>query len=335
MLKIFKLKYIPLSLILQICCILLFTSFVSDVTICKTDDILVKIHEIPISEREKLVDFFDLLIKDFQCAYTLFGDKPCSFASYVNPAQCLSSESLNKLNYYIFEEGWLCWLHCQHLFSSENYRLRKIEPPNSALKMILMINKRALINVINQHLARFQKELNLDLSAEEMFRKIDSDDIFLTKVLADSARLGILLGYGEDNSDIFKKKQTLINQVNACMFPPLKEGLESDSSKKEPLIKAYSNKRMKLKGSEESLQDPEKITSELNDISQKTHFFTLPGSDFFQDEIQSPVFASLSDSQETMKLYDRYDKMREDVSKAYQDKPLIEVTLSQWIKNTN
>lgn len=280
--------------------------------------------EISPEERKKLESFFDTLVKDYNYPYTLFGDKPCSFASYEHVRKAPSLHSLKNQEFYILDEGWNTWLRHQDLFPSTHYMMRKVS--DSTLEMIIVINKIALQGVLRKHLDKFQQELGMPFSVEEIVKKVETEQGFFENLI-DSPLLGILLGYGKVNTECFERRMQLCQRLSA--LPPPFE-LEGVTAKSQLFLRGYSKNFRGETEFENSENIPLKL-GELNQLIAKCNFFELKGGDFFQEEILSPVFAAVKD-EETDALQTKYEEARETIINAYRNKSVIEVTLTQWMR---
>lgn len=288
---------------------------------------------IPLQDRQKLENFFDFLIKDSLYPYTLFGDKPCSFANYWNLTKYPRSNFLTQTEYVILEEGWDCWVRYKYLFPSDNYFMRKITYKDTPhVNLILIINKKALKSILNLHALTFQKIMSLNSSTEEVMIKIEKEDQFLADIFDHAELLGILLGYGEVNAKGFETRASLCERLDALIVPPIDSSILDLSAKSQCFLKAYGKKDSLNKVPLESLTNASFLSDELNELTEQLTFFELEGSDFFPEEILTPTFAAIQKHDDTIQLYDSYQRTREKILDAYTDKPLIEVTLNQWMK---
>lgn len=297
-------------------------------------DIKKNISIIPLEDQEKLKAFFTILIKDHNFAYTLFGEKPCSIAGYMKASEF--HDGLVPLTYFessIFDEGWKSWCKYLHLFPSDNFVMKLIIYEGSPqYRSILIINKKAMLAVLKTHKKTIQKHLQVSLNENEILTKIIEDDKLW---LSSSPTIeGILLGFGEPNSNLFEKCRELSLFINKNSYPPFKCHWNKLSELGLLFVQGYSSKELEpISDSFNNFTQTTSSIDELNNLTQTRQIFELRGSDQFLEDFHSPVFVIVPNSSETESLYKIYAENREKISKAYQGKPFIETTLNQWVKN--
>lgn len=283
---------------------------------------------IPVQNLEKLAAFFELVIKDYDFGYTLFGNKPCSIVGY-RVDNLYKNSSIEAV---ILEEGWAQWCRYKHLFPSPNFVLKQIiDTESETVREILIINKSATLNILKAHLSTFHDILNYPYQAEELLSKMIEDENFLKELMNRSEILGILLGYGKINSVNFAKRFELCLYINKLSVPPLDQNWNELNPSSLKLVKGYSHIGHEPNFLNSSL-DLAAAVKELNTLTTTLEIFELPGSDFLLEQFQSPIFIANRSEPETQKLYRDYCETRVKIIEAYQGKSILDVTLNQWTR---
>lgn len=268
-------------------------------------------------DRAALEAFFRVLLIKNNFAYTLFGSKPCSFATAGHHQKIAINSALNNFDTVILRKGWECWQKYAHQYSNSNYLLQLSE--NSNVMTVTLINKQALKDTLKEH----QNLLPADLTAEKLFEMICKD----ASCLDDFNRYdltGIVLGYGVNNALAFEKKIKLCHQLNSSNELPF----QSFTSM---LLPENANLVSRLKNDDafENVE-PLELVQELNNLRFET--FELADSDFFIEQFQLPSFAVLSKDPETIHLQQEYANIRENLTNVYKNKSFLETTLNQLLK---
>lgn len=285
-------------------------------------------QNIPKQDLEQLNAFFELLIKDYDFAYTLFGQKPCSIAVY----QTQYSFRNSSLESIIFEDGWSQWCRYHHLFPSQNFVLKKLTNQGEFdLKELFIINKKSTLKILKEHLFLFQRALYCDYQAEDFLKKMIEDDEFLKKMINNAELLGILLGYGKVNATNFARRFELCLYLNALSTPPLTINWNELNPISLQFVKAYSG-ITDFSNISSKFSDSKSAIDELNTLTTALEVFELPNSDFLLEKFQSPIFMVINENSETQLLYQEYAKTRSAIIEAYKELPILDVTLKQWSK---
>jgi len=290
------------------------------------------LQTIPVEDRQLLDSFFQLLLRDNNFAYTLFGKKPMSIACYLSKVNLWNLYNPNE--FLIFEKGWDKWKDYSSLFPSNEFVLKRCCDSKDIVEVFL-INKKNVLKVINDNYGTFQSILGNLFEPEQFMQQLCYTQQDLMEILNDhSGLLGILLGYGKGNSMSFERKVNICSILNAKMTPPFTamSAMKCLQPKSEYLISLYntktfsSPKKIFLPSLSETL-----MAEELNVILENENLFELYGSNFFVDRFIGPVFMTQSGDLETMQLQNEYLATRQRIHRAYQEKPFLEITLNQWM----
>lgn len=182
-------------------------------------------------ERKELEVFFRNLFYEDLFAYTLYGDKPMSFSDYSlkdpSPQELLKILPLDQCCEEILLEHcepakflnhrWLLWKKYSHPLKMENYRL--MEKSIVSRPRLLLINKNAFIQIVDENLDLFREILGPHLTAAHLLDRIVHEKTDLLEILHNhQGLLGILLGFGRYNSMLFYEKEKIQNELKWPQF---------------------------------------------------------------------------------------------------------------------
>jgi hypothetical protein len=170
------------------------------------------------NDLEKLENFFLHIIHRSSIGYCLCGEKPLATESFINLKK-IPSKHAHRLPKIIFEHygysilwnGWKCWERYAHLFPSQNFVLRFIEKFDT----LVLINKSACKRVIEDNIDLFHKYLKTQETPEEILNKICHPKDKEEYIFKHTALLGILYGYGRNNSIAFANR-SYIQKLEPC-----------------------------------------------------------------------------------------------------------------------
>lgn len=146
------------------------------------------------------VFFRDLLLNE-GFAFTLFGEKPMSVNEY------------DQDNFELFckiSQGYQVWKRYAARLSNSNYIFVFYENTNQKLLEIMLINKRAVRKVIKKNWDLFLEVAGEKTSPDDFISLfIEKGSLWNTALKERDDLIGILLGYGRLNSELFQKKSEL------------------------------------------------------------------------------------------------------------------------------
>lgn len=175
------------------------------------------IGDIPRRDIHEIKFLFERLIVAHNFAYTIFGSKPMSLAS-----MCL--EIPPDLPIYRRLKARFTLINAKrHLNSWYKYKdrvtfrdfifLDKEEDLFESL-VIILINKKNLLNVLYSHESVFKEELGDSFTPESFLKSIERREISLAKAIHNNDRLlGIMLGYGERNATLFQERLDIMKEL--------------------------------------------------------------------------------------------------------------------------
>ncbi len=273
------------------------------------------LQSMPEEDRQILDAFFQLLIRDNNFSYTLFGNKPVSIADYYGN-DC-SFYLYDPLSYLTYEKGWETWSKYSHYFRNSNYRLLKTVIGDTVEIAMVNVNQ---ISHLKDKYKNYQDKLNKIITIG--LYKIDNQSL-----------MGVVLGYGEENAKNFERKMNLCRLVNQWTdFPYAYDDLLDvlDLKGQWLILKVKGASTLKM---EDYTRPSQKIllAKELNEMIAQEDGFELSGSDYFLDRFISPPFMALKDTVETKRLEKDYFETKQKVNAIYQKGSFLEITLKQMM----
>ena len=240
------------------------------------------VSTLPSEERFFLEFFFRCLIQEDSFGYVLLGGKPMSYYSYLKPKSDLNSYSdpLQRLDLFfeglddshmLFHKGLEIWKKYEHLFCGKNIFFDIFEQDQELHFMkVSVINKSLMLPKLDHYFYRFKKLDNSVTDAEALFNDLLYNQKFKEKFYSRHDLMGICLGYGEKNADLFQKMTSLHNSLGRTGFSlttpsvdQLKE-LEAEAALLEKSFVSGANKHLHRKflfnlgvGFRALLSDPE------------------------------------------------------------------------------
>lgn len=255
----------------------------------------------PQKDKEELEQLFQDLFNHDNFGYTLFGDKPVSWATYsttVFDDQGFPSgrgiDSWNK---------WNVWKKYAHSFPLKHYILIEMPQARIGFKEVYFINKCCFIHKVNEHINLFQETFGEDITGAVLLEKIEKNHKLLCFLSSQQTLIGILLGYGEHNAQLFDKRSQIGHFVYRREFP-----------------------RIPIK-----MRKPAKGFSSLREEFNSYFSLLTPFGDSGYSPllVQSVFFVADHKHPETIALQKKYRKMRGEISAIYAKGNFLEITLSK------
>lgn len=181
-------------------------------TLCAKDS-LNTLKSISIEGKEDLNRLFHELFNVDGFAYTLFGDKPVSFASFFDLTPWENTIELGECCGVMLKK-WELWKKYQNNFKINNYLL--IQEQRNGIQEIIFINKKAFIKVVTQEINVFQNILQRKIDPAEILEDIEKGRISFHELInGNNFLLGILLGYGPHNAMLYAQRGKIFK--NDCL----------------------------------------------------------------------------------------------------------------------
>lgn len=290
----------------------------------KPSGIQASLDEISQNEKEDLDAFFNQLISRGG-AYTLFGNKPITTIWYSGYLDWRDIE-----NTVVCTHGWKTWVKHQQKFPSRTYSIKRIRFSESDWQLFL-INKTSTIKEIDKNILLFKRTLGSSLTAEEIWKQMDASDDFFLSVTQRHDLLGILLGYGTENSCAFQRAGDLNLYFSQQLAPPFRPSSEWDAltSEAKECVSLYVNrsKPTTLQPLRPQFGYPT-LAAELNSLQRNS--FDLSEFDHQLDYFSPPAFAVFHDNRETKQLKEDYLTTYELLGKLSRSRFQLETVLKQW-----
>ncbi len=173
-------------------------------------------------DKEDIETIFTRLFKLGPFAYTVYFDKPMSFSeAIIDPVPLEEELSVIRIDecvrslmlYYfppkcLLKKSWKALEKYQSYFNNEKYLL--INRKFNGNEMIFIINKPIFKETIQNHITTFKRVLGEKFSAELLLEQIEKPNADIRKLLKNNhALLGILLGFGNHNSELYENREQL------------------------------------------------------------------------------------------------------------------------------
>jgi peptidylprolyl isomerase len=237
--------------------------------------------------------------------YVLYGDKPMAIESY---RKCqidskISEWHVAKINAFNVLKNW-------NISHKENEFLFLFCDFNDYLHMIV-INKKSFIKAVNDNLSLFRYLLGRTLTAENLLLELaNRPDKFYETIKNNAALLGILLGFGTNNS-------LLISRLEDLTSPP-------------PDIDAFPFFCSPL------LEKPMLGFSSLEEEREVVANMTIGSNSMLDcDSYDIPCFGCEPFSEETVSLLATYKKNRENILEVIEDENFLEKVLEKIFTRTS
>ena len=182
-------------------------------------------------ERFSLEFFFRCLIQEDAIGYVLLGGKPMSFYSCIKSKININSSKVHPLDkmdlffvgiddkHVLFQKGLEIWKKYESHFCGKNVFFDVFEQDQELHFMqVSVFNKRLMVSLFDRY---FQRFINFDPSIkdkESLFNLLLYDQKFKEKFYSKEDLLGICLGYGEKNAELFQKMVTLLTSMGRLDF---------------------------------------------------------------------------------------------------------------------
>jgi hypothetical protein len=185
---------------------------------------------LPLKDKKSLFVFMHMLFAKDNFAYTLLGSKPVSWACYKNLLpfdDCAMFYHTLKKYHSDLRRGWKTWLKYRHLFASTFFWAENSESrseSHSGWVSILLVNEEQFNRVVLSNKKDFQDVLNREVvDGFQLLREAKNDPLMGGVLKGHQALMGIVLGYGRDNSWEFLKGIDTHNLLG-CVWDETNDG---------------------------------------------------------------------------------------------------------------
>jgi uncharacterized protein YihD (DUF1040 family) len=259
------------------------------------------IVEIPRQDLKNIKCFFEDLIDQHDYAYTIFGSKPMSLADF-----CL--ESPRNLSFYKWLRSKIfmirrkailkSWYKYREEFDFKDFIFLDEEHDWINCLVMILINKKNMLHVLEEHSSIFKEELGEDFNPELFLERLEKKEVSITKAINKSQKLmGIMLGYGVRNATLFQERFN----IRKSMWKREKDNLPED----EALTKKLAN-----------------VEGQCNDFSELE-----------EDAIMHPLYFLADTSHpETVRLKKQYEDDRQKIEELMRQPKFMNKVLERLIR---
>lgn len=164
---------------------------------------------LPVKDKKRLFYFMRELFAEDSFAYTILGSKPVSWETYQNSLPFVNlPKFLDSFSRYhrTLRLGWKTWLKYRHLFPSTIFFAESSKRHPESVS-ILIINEEQFNHIVNSNKQDFQNVLQREIVDGFQLLRESMDRSLMNEVLeGHQALMGIVLGYGRNNSWAFLEK---------------------------------------------------------------------------------------------------------------------------------
>ncbi len=277
------------------------------------------IQELSPGQRKLLTDFLRTMVESYS-GYTVYGDKPMALEGYaIYPFGATFApfpSTISKI------KGIELWKDLNVPLHDKEY-LFVIFHANKYCHLV-SINRRAFLKTVNENISLFRYVLGPSLTAENLLQNlIDAGDDFYHVLKDDNALLGILLGYGTQNS-INHARDEIVIDANGCTrtdkFPFLSQTMLMHCSQlPKAAIHTPSLGFQTLNQEHKMFEESMKISRDLKPFQ----------------EYPIPFFTCDPNSKETQDLLTTYEQNRKAVIRALEEDDFLEQTLCKLFTTTS
>lgn len=256
-------------------------------------------------EREALEAFF-FELHFSGASYVLFGSKPMSICLFTDPnyskrpplTNVIELSTCFHLQNIKTNRGLEVWEKYKHLFPSSKFAI--IETRDENYITISIIQKQNFLKIVEDNIDIFREYLGVDITANAVLEQcLTSFDVIQNHHVL----LGIVLGYGRHNAQLFSRKVQIEEERESSISSPLKIQI------------------LPTEGFSSLEEEYQHITDRLMPIQQEdlwewTHpILPLPG---FIADLRDP---------ETQQLRQQYREQHKQIIDIYKRGDFLEITL--------
>lgn len=280
------------------------------------------ISSLSTEEIKLLEDFFRMLVGKKALGYVLFGEKPIFVWDQSKNKISLRKQSL------LFKKGVRLWEKFNVLPDKKKYFINPMQRMEPNSNSVLFINKAALQKIINENLSLFRYVLGCNITAKNLVEDFTNPEKgFMEITKYNRTLIGIVLGYGTDNSLLVSREEDLSQYLNSFEDIPLNSKKTRESQDKnwdkeleklERVTSLFRGDPLLPKYGYSSLQ------SELQDLKSKTTVFWKL---YKRDPVRLPWFACVEKSFETKALLKRYTEAQQKIGQVLDSPNFLEQIL--------
>jgi hypothetical protein len=286
-----------------------------------------QLASLPEQDREDLRNFFEELVIRYPFGYTIFGEKPISFATYKvsNLHKKMSMHTIHLI------DGKKLWKKYSCLFPSHGFVFKFEYSLEDDCHRIYLINRKAVQEIVQQELDLFQQVLGTTVTPERLLFKIECPETTIQDVLQGHEGLfGILLGFGRESSLAFHQKGEVLKNIQYTLCHP-----ENFSEEKCSLLEEYAfffwnkkNRKTRANLSHEAVSLDVLIDAL---IDKEKSLSAFEREDNCLAPISLPDFVTLQNSKKTEALLHRYEQTQHLLAQIYANDSILEDALCKLV----
>ncbi len=267
--------------------------------------------------KEKILDsFFQELFENTTTGYVVYGQKPIELIGIKDLENTIpgSKEHYFSVKMLIGSEMW-------NEMPSKLIKNKAIIIKSSQNDELIIINRQAFLQVVNQNLLLFKYKFGINITAEGLLSSLEkSKNSFQTLFKEKIALQGIIFGYGVENAITYEKVSLLKKMLmsNTPSEPPYQES--SFPKNENEVVKQLEN-------NSDTKKTWIKIKEEAKDFS-----YYRPSS--ANDHLKIP-FSFHQNSLESTRLFKEYRKSQSKINTLMGSKNFIHKLLAKLGKNNN
>lgn len=278
-----------------------------------------------------LTKFFEHLIKNSEAGYVIHGKKPVCINAY-HLQDHFYGENESELASVYLREGALVW-KALHLDSSDII-VHTYDREDTLAKgwvHVLVINRPLFIKTINDNLALFQYVLGPSLSAYGLLEKlIDPKETFHSVLKNDKVLIGILLGYGTQNSLYVSRLDNIDEMLLSSEIPPFQSRLSKSRHELQQIALMKDHYRADTRKLESSFGH-DSIDQEIQSL-----FEQLDVSSRILSQKSPPfIFGRLKNDEKTDEFVKELEACQEQINDLLKSKDFLKIVLDKICMNKN
>jgi len=284
-------------------------------------------------ESTTLETFFRCIFEHSEGGYVLYEKKPLCIFGY-NEIDNFYGESEHHRQHVILKQGAKSLKKIKHLLKNDNliihiYDQQDIEVYNCI--HILVINKKLFLKTVYDNLPLFQYILGTEVTPEKLLEKLlDPTASFHSVLKKNEVLIGIILGFGTQNSLRGGRGENLQNQLTASEDPPFNNPILNDEDDlklyKQHLLIQTSNteKRLHLEPGFSYTSLKSEFNGLFNQMEVSSHKLTTERPYF--------IFGCLKNDKETANFIKELEKTQTKIQDLLSSKHFLNTILENFFK---
>lgn len=300
-----------------------------------SEDSKTKEIKIDNEDKELLNIFFGALVSYETFPYVLCGQKPMGILSLrldilVNPRRLNNFLFENFRKKYMLMKGWYAWEKYQNQINYSNFVLAKSNDND-----ILFINKKLFLDVVEKNINVFKNKLNYEITPDKLLKLVCDPELQSEIIYKSDHLLGILLGFGYENSKEYEYQNYLITQLQNPLFGV--EFKKLDKHQQDFMTLAKINDK-KFRGNIFPIKFT--LSEEWNKREKRSDCFPNEPYEYQENiNIAWPLGFCITNTNksrsENEELLKRYHKDREIIADAYRDRNFLDTTLRFFLSENS